>query len=100
MLFLQVADFVDRYMPAYETYLPALYTQGPQRAAARPELLQPVIGGTSDGDRKSDMSHLQEGTLCPVLKVSTFSRLLWAYNTGMLVFYISCIIVTIDYSGE
>ena len=27
----QVADFVSRYMPAYETYLPRLYSEGPQR---------------------------------------------------------------------
>jgi hypothetical protein len=28
----QVADFVDRYMPAYKAYLPGLYAQGPTTA--------------------------------------------------------------------
>ncbi|KAK9829318.1 hypothetical protein WJX72_005180 [[Myrmecia] bisecta] len=28
----QVADFVDRYMPAYKAYLPGLYTKGPTTA--------------------------------------------------------------------
>ena len=28
----QVADFVDRYMPAYKAYLPHLYTAGPSTA--------------------------------------------------------------------
>ena len=26
----QVADFVSRFMPAYQTYLPHLYVHGPQ----------------------------------------------------------------------
>jgi len=30
--FVQVEDFVSRYMPAYKAYLPALYSQGPQGA--------------------------------------------------------------------
>jgi D-glycerate 3-kinase len=28
----QVADFVSRYMPAYEAYLPNLYKEGPSSA--------------------------------------------------------------------
>jgi D-glycerate 3-kinase len=28
----QVADFVDRYMPAYKAYLPGLYSDGPTTA--------------------------------------------------------------------
>lgn len=27
----QVQDFIDRFMPAYHAYLPALYTSGPER---------------------------------------------------------------------
>lgn len=38
----QVAEFVGRFMPAYETYLPGLYAQGPQRANLRPELATPL----------------------------------------------------------
>jgi D-glycerate 3-kinase len=30
---LQVADFVDRYMPAYKAYLPGLRAKGPTTAA-------------------------------------------------------------------
>lgn len=52
---------MDRYMPAYDTYLPALYTRGPQRGIARPELLQP-LGTTSFA--------LLVDEPCPVLKVT------------------------------
>ena len=31
----QVADFVDRYMPAYKAYLPGMYAAGP--TTARPQ---------------------------------------------------------------
>ena len=55
-----MADFVDRYMPAYDTYLPALYSKGPQRGTARPELLQPA-------DSASFALLVDEP--CPVLKV-------------------------------
>lgn len=34
----QVADFVDRFMPAYRAYLPGLYKDGPHMAAGRPTL--------------------------------------------------------------
>jgi D-glycerate 3-kinase len=30
----QIADFVSRYIPAYEAYLPGLYARGPTTAAA------------------------------------------------------------------
>lgn len=30
----QVADFVDRYMPAYKAYLPRMYSEGPATAKA------------------------------------------------------------------
>jgi len=30
----QVKDFVSRFMPAYEAYLPQLYSQGPQGATS------------------------------------------------------------------
>jgi len=65
---------VDRYMPAYQTYLPALYTRGPQRSTARPELLQPVPGAVADSARATRSSGsgsgVDEGALCSVLKVS------------------------------
>lgn len=31
---MQVADFVDRYMPAYRAYLPGMYQNGPSTAKA------------------------------------------------------------------
>ena len=31
---MQVADFVDRYMPAYHAYLPGMYARGPTTARA------------------------------------------------------------------
>lgn len=34
VLVLQVADFVDRYMPAYKVYLPSMYAQGPTTGKA------------------------------------------------------------------
>jgi hypothetical protein len=37
----QIRDFVDRFMPAYERYLPALLSTGPQRPS-----------GTGDGSVK------------------------------------------------
>jgi hypothetical protein len=51
---------VSRFMPAYETYLPALYQRGPQRADLRPELSAPgsVTAQQESGPRRS-----------PVLKV-------------------------------
>ena len=64
-----MADFVDRYMPAYETFLPALYTQGPQRSAARPELLQPLPGFVANSD-STTYNGGGESVLCPVLKVN------------------------------
>jgi D-glycerate 3-kinase len=30
----QIADFVDRFMPAYKAYLPPLYARGPTTAKA------------------------------------------------------------------
>jgi hypothetical protein len=39
----QVADFIARFMPAYETYLPALYAQGPQRRDGAVPVLK--VGG-------------------------------------------------------
>ena len=36
----QVADFVNRFMPAYETYLPALYSKGPQRLSSQVPVLK------------------------------------------------------------
>lgn len=30
----QVADFVDRYMPAYKAYLPGMYAEGPTTGKA------------------------------------------------------------------
>jgi D-glycerate 3-kinase len=32
---MQIADFVDRYMPAYKAYLPGMYAHGP--TTARPQ---------------------------------------------------------------
>jgi hypothetical protein len=51
---------VSRFMPAYETYLSALYQRGPQRADLRPELSAPgsVTAQQESGPRRS-----------PVLKV-------------------------------
>ncbi len=34
----QVRDFVSRFMPAYEAYLPALYAAGPERREGAPVL--------------------------------------------------------------
>lgn len=34
----EVKDFVDRYMPAYHAYLPALYSEGPDGAEGKPVL--------------------------------------------------------------
>lgn len=36
----QVEDFVRRFMPAYEAYLPHLYSQGPQRKTPQTPVLQ------------------------------------------------------------
>lgn len=30
--YFQIMDFVSRYLPAYNAYLPALYAQGPNRS--------------------------------------------------------------------
>lgn len=50
-------------MPAYDTYLPGLYKDGPQRGMARPELLVPAgSSANSEGGGQSALS--------PVLKVS------------------------------
>jgi hypothetical protein len=31
----EVADFVDRFMPAYKLYLPTLYSSGPQKTVSK-----------------------------------------------------------------
>ena len=31
----EVTDFVNRYMPAYQTYLPQLYKEGPERRGSK-----------------------------------------------------------------
>ena len=57
----QVADFVERFMPAYELYLPTLYRRGPERRGAEVPVLQVTVdidrrpvssrsGGDDDGD--------------------------------------------------
>ena len=35
----QVADFVDRFMPAYKAYLPGLYSAGPAGKQGAPRLV-------------------------------------------------------------
>ena len=41
----QVADFVDRYMPAYSHYLPSLYADGPDGAEGKPVLSFQIDNG-------------------------------------------------------
>jgi D-glycerate 3-kinase len=38
----QIADFVSRYMPAYQAYLPGLYARGPTTARAGRTLILEV----------------------------------------------------------
>ena len=45
----QVADFVERFMPAYELYLPTLYRRGPERRGGDPAV--PVLTVTVDINR-------------------------------------------------
>jgi hypothetical protein len=61
---------VSRFMPAYETYLSALYQRGPQRADLRPELSAPasVTAQQESSPRRS-----------PVLKVSMGCCMIRAY---------------------
>ena len=44
---MQVADFVDRYMPAYQAYLPGMYARGPTTARAGHVLVVEINGTRS-----------------------------------------------------
>ena len=44
-IIVQVKDFVDRYMPAYQAFLPRLYAEGPERAAPERALIIEIDKG-------------------------------------------------------
>ncbi|KAK9841016.1 hypothetical protein WJX81_005787 [Elliptochloris bilobata] len=55
----QVADFVDRYMPAYHAYLPGMYASGPTTARAEHVLVVEI-------DETRSLTPAQPGPFCGV----------------------------------
>ena len=61
----QVADFVSRYMPAYQAYLPGLYeAAGGGGVGGKPSMLVRVDGSRAPiaGAREQDRSPASPGT--------------------------------------
>lgn len=46
---MQVHDFVSRYMPAYEAYLPQLYRDGPDRRSGAVNAIKVPYAGNQCG---------------------------------------------------
>ena len=69
----QVADFVSRFMPAYVTYLPALYSTGPERRVQHTSRDLVPIPGQVPGYVEGQVPGKVQGLvpdLVPVLKIT------------------------------
>lgn len=62
----KVRDFVDRFMPAYEKYLPSLLSEGPDRREMNGEL---HLESQDNNNNENQTTSIQSYHKAPVLKV-------------------------------
>jgi hypothetical protein len=60
----EVADFVDRFMPAYKLYISTLYSSGPQKFLSKEKFVVPP----SHSSKKPSQLRLADDV--PVLKIT------------------------------